>query len=77
MKNEKTGHTVASKASESLRDPNASALQKSLAGSALAQSGTKKETSAEMATVASRALQDGRVNATTQSLAGSVLTQKD
>lgn len=75
-KSGKSSPSVASTAGKVLQDPNASALQKSLAASVIAQSRTGKETSPEMATKAAEALQDGRVNDTTLTLAGSVLSQK-
>ena len=75
-KNEKTSSGVASKASDVLRNPGASKTAKSLAGSALAQSGTNKSTSPAVAKVAAKALDSGSTNRNTKSLAGSVLTQK-
>lgn len=71
-----TSRGVASKAGSALQNPNASATQKSLAGSALSQSGNSKQTSARVAEKASDALRDGRTNGVTKTLAGSVLTQK-
>lgn len=75
-KREKSGPKVIRLASQTLRSPTASATAKSLAGSALAQSGTPKQSSSKTATTASKALQDGRASAATRTLAGSVLTQK-
>lgn len=75
-KTEKTSRGVASTASQVLRNSASSATQRSLAGSALAQSGTTKTTSKVVAQTASRALDDGRSSKVTRSLAGSVLTQK-
>lgn len=75
-KTEKTSTSVATKASQVLRSPSASPAQRSLAGSALAQSGTSKTTSPTVASKASKALSDGRTGSTTRTLAGSVLTQK-
>lgn len=74
--NEQSGPKVVSIASSVLRDPNASKTAKSLAGSALAQAGTTKESSEATATTAAKALNDGRTSASTRTLAGSVLTQK-
>lgn len=73
---ERTSSKVASQASKTLQNPNASATAKSLAGSALAQAGTAKVTSPAVAQKASAALQDGRTSAATKTLAGSTLTQK-
>ncbi|TAM38409.1 MAG: hypothetical protein EPN58_17020 [Rhodanobacter sp.] len=75
-KNEKTGPTVTKAASTVLRDPGASRVAKSLAGSALAQAHTGKQSSPSTAKTAAKVLNDGRTSATTKSLAGSVLTQK-
>jgi hypothetical protein len=75
-KNEKSSPRIARTASRVLRDTGASKTAKSLAGSALSQTRTPKETSAPVATKAAKALDDGRSSRTTRSLAGSVLTQK-
>ncbi|WP_338884765.1 hypothetical protein [Aeromonas hydrophila] len=78
MANKKqTSSELASEAAKILRDPNASKIQKELAGSVLAQSSTDKQTSSEMETVASKVLQSDKYNETTKSLAGSVLSQSD
>lgn len=69
--------SLASIASKTLRNPNASAIQKSLAGSVLAQSGTNKTTGDSMETKASRALQRDGSSALTKSLAGSVVSQSN
>jgi hypothetical protein len=75
-KNEKTGSNVSKTASAVLRDAGASKAAKSLAGSALAQTHTKKKSSVTVAKTAAKVLQDGRTAASTKTLAGSVLTQK-
>ncbi|HHW2299692.1 TPA: hypothetical protein ACUT9Q_006624, partial [Pseudomonas aeruginosa] len=54
-----------------------SAIQKELAGSAMSQASTGKQTSAEMETKASRVLESDKYNATTKALAGSVLSQSN
>lgn len=78
MTNTKTSSSsLASIASKTLRNPNASAIQKSLAGSVLAQSGTNKTTGDSMETKASRALQRDGSSALTKSLAGSVVSQSN
>lgn len=69
-----TDGKIASSAGRTLGSANASALQKSLAGSALAQSGTNKTTSKPMEAKASAALQNGNAAATTK-LAGSLVSQ--
>ena len=73
---EQSGPKVTRTASSVLRDPWASKTAKSLAGSALAQAGTAKGSSAGTARTGSKALTDGRTSKSTRSLAGSVLTQK-
>lgn len=75
-KREQSGPKVTKTAASVLRAPNASKTAKSLAGSALAQAGTSKQTTTKTATTAAKALNDGRTKATTRTLAGSVLTQK-
>lgn len=75
-KTEKSSPRIARTASQVLRDSRASQAAKSLAGGALSQTRSSKETSAPLASKAAKALDDGRSSKTTQSLAGSVLTQK-
>ena len=53
----RTSDNMASLAAETLSNPNSSAIAKSLAASALAQSGNDKQTSAEMEEKAGKALQ--------------------
>ncbi|WFR77248.1 hypothetical protein [Janthinobacterium rivuli] len=77
MAGKNTGGKVATAAGRTLGNPNASALQRSLAGSALAQSGTQKVTGKAMEAKASAALQNGNSAATTRSLAGSLVSQSD
>ncbi|NES73931.1 MAG: hypothetical protein F6K24_56485 [Okeania sp. SIO2D1] len=66
---------ISTKAGKILSDPNASEIQKKLAGSALSQTDPEKHTSAEMEEIAGKALQSEKYNKTTKSLAGSVLSQ--
>ena len=66
---------VAKLASETLRDPRASAIAKSLAASTLAQANTGKQTSAEMEAKAGRVLQSEKYSEETKTLAGSVVSQ--
>jgi len=75
-KSGRTSPGVASQASKTLQSGNASAVQKSLAGSALAQAGTAKRTSPEVASTAGKALANPRASAVTKDLAGSVLEQR-
>lgn len=72
-----TSDDVASRAARILQDANASQIQRSLAGSALAQNGTSKQTGAEMEEIASKALSSDKYNATTKELAASVLSQSN
>lgn len=66
---------VATLASETLRNPSASAIAKSLAASTLAQANTGKQTSAEMEAKAGRVLQSEKYSVETKTLAGSVVSQ--
>jgi len=75
MAGKSTGGKVASTAGRTLANPNASAIQRSLAGSALAQVGTDKTTGKAMEAKASAALHNPNASATTKQLAGSVTSQ--
>lgn len=70
-----TSGAVASLAAKTLKSPNACAAQKSLAGSALAQHGTGKETGKVMEAKAAGALASSRTSAVTKTLAASVTSQ--
>lgn len=70
-----TSHHVASTAARTLSNPSSSALQKSLAGSALRQSGTKAQTGASMEAKASQALTNPRSAAVTKALGASLVSQ--
>lgn len=72
-----TSNRVASLASATLNNANASATAKGLAASALAQRSTGKQTGAQVENLASRALNSGTSAATTKELAGSVLSQSN
>lgn len=75
-----TKHTsaqVATRAGEVLRDPNTSMTAKRLAGSALSQSGTARQTGAGLEDLASRVLRDERYGSQTKQLAASVLAQSN
>ncbi|WP_404704841.1 hypothetical protein [Yersinia vastinensis] len=71
----KTSQSVASQAAKILKDPNASAIEKSLAGSAPSQSSTNNQTGAHMEDVASQVLANSKYSEQTKTLAGSVLAQ--
>ncbi len=73
----KTSSSVASDAARTLQDPNASAIAKSLAASALAQSGNTKQTGAAMEDKASQVLSSEKYSDATKRLAGSVLSQSN
>ncbi|HDS1736251.1 hypothetical protein [Pseudomonas sp. BP8] len=73
----RTSPKVAKLASETLRDPAASAIAKSFAASALAQAKTGKQTSAEMEAKAGKALQSTKFSADTKVLAASVVAQSN
>ena len=72
-----TSKSVGSLASEVLRNPSSSAIQKELAGSALSQSHSNKQTGADMESKASHVLQSEKYNDTTKTLAASVLSQSN
>ena len=73
--NKKTSKAIASKASMTLRSKFSSKLQKSIAGSVLAQSRTKKVTSERVERIASGALKSKTSASLTKKLAGSAVSQ--
>lgn len=77
MKDKQTSTNISSLASDILRNPNSSGIQKQLAGSALAQSNSYKQTGSNMETIASKVLNSSKYNDTTKTLAGSVLSQSN
>ena len=72
-----TSSPGASLASKILRNDSSSAIQKELAGSAMAQASTGKQTGADMEAEASHVLGSNKFNATTKALASSVLAQSN
>lgn len=72
-----TSKSVASLASETLKDKSASQIAKQLAASALAQKGTTKQTGGQMEDVASKVLQSPKYSDDTKTLAASVLAQSN
>ncbi|KND55170.1 hypothetical protein BPUN_3123 [Candidatus Paraburkholderia kirkii] len=64
-------------AAETLRDPKASGIARSLAASAPSQSHTRKQTSAEMEHKASEVLHSPKYSKETKTLAASVLAQSN
>ncbi|WP_027186806.1 hypothetical protein [Desulfovibrio cuneatus] len=73
----KTSQKIASIAGQVLQDENASAIQRSLAASALAQAASGKQTGADMEAKASAALKSIRSSELTKELAASVLVQSN
>ncbi|MDI3205121.1 hypothetical protein [Pseudomonas shahriarae] len=73
----KTSDKMATLAAETLNNPNASAIARSLAASALAQSGKDKQTSAQMEEKAGKTLQSDKYSEQTKALAASVLSQSN
>ena len=72
-----TSTSVASLASKILRNDSSSAIQKELAGSAMAQASTGKQTGADMETKAGQVLDSNKYSATTKTLAASILAQSN
>ncbi len=77
MNRKTTGSKMQSLAGQTLNNPNASGIQKSLAASALSQSNPKHQTGTKMETVASNVLNSSKYNQTTKQLAASVLSQSN
>ncbi|WP_432260897.1 hypothetical protein [Cupriavidus sp. TMH.W2] len=73
----KTSPQVASTAGKTLGNNSSSALQKSLAGSALRQAGTRAQTGASTESKASKALDNPRSSPLTKTLAGTVVSQSN
>lgn len=72
-----TSSKVGSLASDVLRNPFSSTIQKELAGSALAQTHSGKQTSSDMESKASKVLQSEKYSDATKTLAASVLSQSN
>lgn len=73
----RTSPGVVKQAARTLNDPNASALQRSLAGSALRQATANAQTGAEMEGKASRALDNPRSADLTKTLAATLVSQSN
>ena len=71
----KTSSDIGSLAGSVLNNPNSSKIQRTLAGSALSQTGTSSQTSGRMEAIAGRVLQSDHYSDVTHSLAASVLAQ--
>lgn len=77
MNSKRTSKEVASLAARTLRDENASAIQRSLAAGALSQRDPSKQTGAAMEDVASKVLNSNKYSETTKKLAASILSQSN
>lgn len=77
MNSKKTSSLVGSLAGKVLQNPQSSAIQRELAGSALAQRQGSKQTGCRMEDVASKVLNSQKYNDITKELAGSVLSQSN
>lgn len=71
----KTSLAVAWLASQVLRNDGVSNIQKSLAGGALSQRASARQTGAKMEDVASQVLSSSKYNSVTKTLAASILAQ--
>lgn len=69
--------SAASLAARTLNNGSSSGLERSLAGSVLAQRGTASQTGARMEERAGRALNNERSSATTRTLAASLVSQSN
>lgn len=72
-----TSGSVASVAAAVLQDPHASDTAKSLAASALSQTGRGRQTGAAMEDLASTVMRSAKYGETTKELAASVLSQSN
>ncbi|MBO9537352.1 hypothetical protein [Herbaspirillum sp.] len=75
MANKSTGKNVASTAARVLGSSSSSAIQRSLAGSVLSQTGNSKVTGKVMEAKASNALLSVKSSSTTKTLAASAISQ--
>jgi len=75
MNKKTTSESLASLASEVLRDNNSSNIQKTLAGSVLSQRDKNKQTGSELEEKASEVLRSEKYNSIAKQLAASLLSQ--
>jgi hypothetical protein len=75
MVTKSTSPKAAKAASKVLKSPSTGAASKTAAGSALSQTGNKKQTSPKAATAASKTLRDGRTGVASKTAGGSALAQ--
>ena len=73
----RTSGEIASLAGKTLRNPASSDIQKRLAGGALSQRSSRKQTGSCLEDIASKALSSPKYNDLTKALAGSVLAQSN
>jgi hypothetical protein len=73
----KTSAEIASRAGTALANPKESAIARSMAASALSQTGNRKQTGAAMESAAARVVFGKGYSANTRKLAGSVLSQSN
>lgn len=73
----KSSPRVATLAANTLTDPNASKIAKSLAASVVAQTNTGKQTGAKLEDIASKVIQSPKYSDDTKTLAASVLSQSN
>ena len=73
----KTSKNIASLASKLMKDSNSSKIQRKLAGSALSQRNTTKQTGGSMEDIASKVMKSSKYNRDTKRLAGSILSQSN
>ncbi|MFA0543072.1 hypothetical protein [Vibrio sp. 10N.222.52.B7] len=77
MNKKTTSKKVASKAAQTLSDPSASKIKKSLAASAMSQADKSKQTGKDMESKASAVLQSDKYSDETKEFAASVLSQSN
>lgn len=75
MNTKSTSDRMSTIASKVLKNPQASQIQKMLAGSVLSQANKGNQTGSKMEDIASKVLKSNKYNDLTKSLAGSVLSQ--
>ncbi len=77
MNSKRSSEKLASDAARTMTDPQASAIQKSLAAGVLSQRDPNKQTGARMEDIASKVLQSDKYAEKTKSFAASLLSQSN
>lgn len=77
MNPKRTSAKLASEAAKTMTDPQASAIQKSLAAGVLSQRDGSKQTGARMEDIASKELQSNKYAEKTKSFAASLVSQSN